>query len=119
MVGTADKQAAKDLDRADVLFAPLQDHSVDLVLDRGCFHYLAAGRRPAYSAEAARVLRPRRPLLLRACLSSAGQRNDIDAAALQVAFTGWGLDRLTEAHVPSDTRQMPSLLCRLISPDER
>ena len=44
--------------RADVTAVPLPDASVDVVLDRGCFHYLPAISRPRYVAEAKRVLKP-------------------------------------------------------------
>lgn len=102
--------------RADALVAPVRDRTVDLVLDRGCFHYLAAELRPAYAAEAARVLRPGGRLFLRACLNAAGERNDIEVGTLRGVFEGWGVSCIAEAQLASDTRLMPALLCRLQTP---
>ncbi len=39
---------------ADVLSLPLADASADLLLDRGCFHYLAPADRHRYAREARR-----------------------------------------------------------------
>ncbi|MCW2926987.1 MAG: class SAM-dependent methyltransferase [Thermoleophilia bacterium] len=50
---------------ADVLALPLQDASVDLVLDRGCLHHVRAADHPSYAAQVARVLRPGGVLLVR------------------------------------------------------
>lgn len=54
---------------ADVLDLPLEDGSMDLVLDHGCLHHVAASDQPRYAAEVARVLRPGGLLLIR-------ERND-------------------------------------------
>jgi SAM-dependent methyltransferase len=62
---------------ADVRQLPFDDASFDLLLDRGCFHYLPAADRPAYEGEAWRVLRAGGRFLLRACLTSEGTRNDV------------------------------------------
>src|ERR1039457_3620765 len=63
---------------ADVTSLPVRAGSADLLLDRGCFHYLPAGSRGDYAEEAARVLRPGGRLLLRMCLTSAGVPNGLD-----------------------------------------
>jgi len=49
----------------DATRLPVRDNSVDLVLDRGCFHVVARRRRRLYAKEIARVLRPGGTLLLR------------------------------------------------------
>jgi ubiquinone/menaquinone biosynthesis C-methylase UbiE len=49
----------------DVLHLPLEDGSVDLVLDRGCLHHVADADQSRYAAEVARVLRPGGTLLVR------------------------------------------------------
>lgn len=102
--------------QADVLRLPVGNSRVDLLTDRGCFHYLAAGDRERYVAEAARVLRPGGRLLIRACQTSAGVRNDITAALLRRLFAAWRVDSLSEAALPSDTRVMPAVVARLVRP---
>jgi SAM-dependent methyltransferase len=57
--------------RANLLRLPLESSVVDAVLDRGCFHDLAAGDRPGYAAEVGSVLRPGGKLLLRPSLRAA------------------------------------------------
>ena len=54
-----------DWRRASVFDVPLDDHHVDVVIDRGCFHVIPRARRAAYAAEVARVLRPGGIVLLR------------------------------------------------------
>ena len=92
---------------------PFAEHSLDAALDRGCFHYLAPGDRPRYSAELRRVLRPGGKLLLRASLRTAGQRNDIDEAVIRDTFADWRIEHLEQAVVPSDTRMLDVLVVRL------
>lgn len=55
---------------------PLDDGSVDLVTDRGCFHIFEPEDRPEYAAEVSRVLRPGGRFLLR------GARDDDEEAGL-------------------------------------
>ena len=92
---------------------PFAGHSLDAALDRGCFHYLAPGDRPRYSAELRRVLRPGGKLLLQASLRTAGQRNDIDEAVIRDTFADWRIEHLEQAAVPSDTRLLDVLVVRL------
>jgi SAM-dependent methyltransferase len=99
--------------RADVRQLPFGRHSVDAALDRGCFHYLAAGDRPRYADELGRVLRPGGKLLLRASLRAAGVRNDIDEAVIRDTFAGWQIEHMQPAAVPSDTRTLDVLVVRL------
>ena len=99
--------------RADARRLPFAEHSLDAALDRGCFHYLAPGDRPRYSAELRRVLRPGGKLLLRASLRTAGQRNDIDEAVIRDTFADWRIEHLEQAAVPSDTRMLDVLVVRL------
>lgn len=56
-------EAAWCVGRARTL--PLGDETVDLLLDRGCFHLLEPETRPPYAAELARILRPGGLFLLR------------------------------------------------------
>jgi SAM-dependent methyltransferase len=110
--------------RADVRRLPFGRHSLDAALDRGCFHYLAAGDRPRYAGELGRVLRPGGKLLLRASLRVAGVRNEIDEAVIRDAFAGWRIEYLQRAAVPSDTRALDVLVVRLSTsivgtPEER
>jgi SAM-dependent methyltransferase len=102
--------------QADVLSLPLPSRAFHLALDRGCFHYLSPARWADYAAEVRRVLRPGGRLLLRACLTSRGVRNDVTEAGIAEAFTDWVIDRLGRADLPSDTRTMQALIIRLTLP---
>jgi SAM-dependent methyltransferase len=101
---------------ADAVRLPFADHVFDLVLDRGCFHYLDPPQRHTYAGETTRVLRPGGRMLLRACLNSAGIRNDITEAVIVSTFAGWSIDSLKPVQLPSDTREMPALEARLRRP---
>ena len=101
---------------ADVLRLPLAEASADLLLDRGCFHYLAPADRQRYASEARRVLRRGGRFLLRACLSAAGVPNDIDQSTIEHVFAGWQLTSITRQDIASGTRQMPALVARLKPP---
>ncbi len=92
---------------------PFRPHSFGLVLDRGCFHYLPRHDRPAYVADAKRVLPPGGRLLLRACLNTAVVRNDVDEDAIRGCFGDWVIDALERSDLASDTRVMPALVARL------
>jgi SAM-dependent methyltransferase len=107
------RRAAARFAQADVLRLPLRDDRADLLLDRGCFHYLAAADRDAYAAEAARVLRPGGRLLLRACRTAAGVANDIDQGLIERVFAVWHLDQIALQDIPSQTRRMPAVIARL------
>ena len=99
--------------RADLLRTPLRSSSIDVCLDRGCFHYLAAADRPGYAAELRRVLRPGGKLLLRASLRAAGIRNDINENVIAGAFSAWRIEHMQRAEIPSDTRALEVLVVRL------
>jgi SAM-dependent methyltransferase len=99
--------------RGDAVRLPFRDRSFDAAVDRGCFHYLPPERRPEYVAEVARVVKPAGPFLLRACLRSAGVRNDLNPEVLRTVFTGWRVESLRETTIPSDTRRMDALVVRL------
>jgi SAM-dependent methyltransferase len=58
--------------QADVLELPFAPAGFEVVLDRGCWHYLRAADRPRYAAEVWRVLCPGGRFLLRACLYAQG-----------------------------------------------
>ena len=97
--------------RADVLQMPVAAAACDVLIDRGCFHYLATDNaRARYAAEARRVLRPGGRLFVRACLFAAGVRNALDERTLRQAFAGWRCLALGAASIPSDTRIMPALV---------
>ena len=99
--------------RADLRWLPFASPCFDAAVDRGCFQYLAADDRPRYSNELRRVLRPGGKLLLRASLRAAGVRNDIDEAVISHTFTGWRIEQMLRAAVPSDTRILEVILARL------
>ena len=102
--------------QADVLTLPFMSGVFDLALDRGCLRYLSPVQWAVYAAEARRVLRPGGYLLLRACLTSRGVRNDVTESGVVTAFAGWVVDRLVRGDVPSDTRTMQALVVRLRTP---
>jgi SAM-dependent methyltransferase len=98
---------------ADARQLPFLDKTLDLVLDRGCFHYLPTPDRSKYERELRRVLKPGGRLLLRASLRAAGVRNDISDEVIRTTFRGWTIRSLTRGQIPSDTRQMDALVVRL------
>lgn len=102
--------------RADVRALPLTSRSIDLLIDRGCLHYLAtAPGQNAYAGEAARVARPGARFLLRACATNAGQPSGITENLLRVLFASdWTIEAVDLTDLPSDTRQMPAYVCHLI-----
>lgn len=75
--------------QADVLELPFAQAGFDVVLDRGCFHYLRAADWPRYAVEVRRVLRPGGRFLWRACLYAQGVRNDLTEPLLRQTFAGW------------------------------
>jgi len=99
--------------RADVLALPFPAGVFDVALDRGCFHYLSPARWPDYAAEARRVLRPGGRMLLRACLTSQGMRNEVTESGIAGAFAGWVIEWMARDALRSDTRAMQSLVVRL------
>ena len=102
--------------RADVTALPVGTATVTLLLDRGCFHYLDAAHRTAYAGQAARVLRPGGRLLLRMCLSAAGQPNGLTEATIRTTFAAWEIRSLRQADLVTGTRTMPALQALLVRP---
>jgi SAM-dependent methyltransferase len=101
---------------ADVLSLPFGPNSFDVLLDRGCFHYLPATDRPRYEAEAWRVLRPGGRFLLRACLTSGGMRNDLPDDVTGTYFGRWGVLASRHQTIPSDIRSMEAVVAMLEKP---
>jgi SAM-dependent methyltransferase len=101
---------------ADVRHLPFRSGSIRFLVDRGCFHYVAADDRRGYEQEARRVLVPGGRLLLRASLREAGVRNDIDEDAVRRTFDGWHFERIEIGAIPSDTRAMDAFTARLEAP---
>jgi SAM-dependent methyltransferase len=87
--------------RADALALPLRDGGADVLIDRGCFHYVDAADRTRYAREAQRMLRRGGRFLLRACRSAAAVPNDIGPPVLERVFRGWHIDQLTAEDIPS------------------
>jgi SAM-dependent methyltransferase len=100
----------------DVLELPFEDGSFDVIIDRGCFHYMAPGDRSRYEAEAWRVLRPGGRFLLRACLSSNGVPNGMSAGIVRRHFTRWTIAAEGAGRIPSDARLMDAVVVRLEKP---
>jgi methyltransferase family protein len=101
---------------ADAAHLPFLSGTFDLLIDRGCFHYLDAASRTMYAEEAQRLLRPGGKMLLRACLTSKGERNDMTQEVVMTTFAGWRVRLLDESVIPSDTRSMPALVVWLERP---
>lgn len=72
--------------------------------------------RLVYVGELLRVLRPGGRLLLRACLRTAGVRNDMDETVIGCTFAAWQTDHLERTQVPSDTRMLEVMVARLSAP---
>lgn len=72
----------------DVRSLPLAATSVDLVLDRGCFHLFEPTTRPSYAAQIHRILRPGGRFLLRGARHDDEDRGlfGLDAAELDALF---------------------------------
>jgi SAM-dependent methyltransferase len=98
---------------ADLRDLPFSDGAFDAILDRGTFHYMPPDDRPRYEREARRVLQPGGRLLLRACLTTAGVRNDLDFGVVRQTFSGWRIVSLEKSEILSNTRHMPALVARL------
>jgi SAM-dependent methyltransferase len=101
---------------ADVLSLPFAAERFDVLLDRGCFHYLAPADRPRYEVEAWRVLRPGGRFLLRACLTSGGERNDLPDDVIERHFARWTVLEQQHRSIPSDTRAMEAVVALLEKP---
>lgn len=111
--GAAASHPGVALARADVLRLPVRDGAADLLLDRGCFHYLPAASYDGYAREARRVLRPGGQLLLRACRTAAGVPTGLDAAVIRHVFRDWRIEVIIVQDIASDTRSMPALVARM------
>ncbi|NJQ04998.1 class I SAM-dependent methyltransferase [Streptomyces lonarensis] len=99
----------------DVLALPLPDGSVDLLLDRGCFHHLGDEDRGRYAAEVGRVLRPGGELLLRGVRYTTFPFKAVTAEALAAVFPAAGLvvDRVVPALLTTDATSLEKNVCLL------
>lgn len=94
--------------QADVTRLPFRTGTVDLLLDRGCFHYLDAPGRDRYVREAGRVLRLGGRLILRMCLNSAGVPNGLDEGTIVTTFDGTPIASLTVGKTTTLTEAFPT-----------
>jgi SAM-dependent methyltransferase len=92
---------------------PFRERAFEAALDRGTFHYLSTKAKRAYESELWRVVRPGGRFFLRACLRSAGVRNDIDVPLVRSVFERWREVRLEPMTIQSDTRSMDAFVVRL------
>ncbi len=102
--------------QGDAASLPLRAGTVDLLVDRGCFHYLGAGGRERYAGEAERVLRAGGRLILRMCTTSAGVPNGLDETTVQQVFDRWLIVAMERVQLVSDTRTMPAVTAVLERP---
>jgi SAM-dependent methyltransferase len=100
----------------DVRELPFADGAFDVLLDRGCLHYLSARDRARYESEAWRALRPGGRVLLRACLTSEGERNEMSAEVVREEFGRWIAITVDQGPILSDTRSMEAVVARLEKP---
>lgn len=84
---SAEADLTVDWRQGDALDLPVDDHSIRLVVDRGCFHVIDRELRERYAKEVLRVLEPGGTLLLR------GARADSDEEGV-VGFSADELDDL-------------------------
>lgn len=75
--------------QADVLHLPFADETFDVLVDRGCLHYVPVPARPACVAELKRVLRPHGRLLL-----LSGDNEDSTQTEVQRTFEAWTISPL-------------------------
>lgn len=102
----------------DVLSLPLDDSSVDLVVDRGCFHHLGDDDRKRYAAEVARIMRPGAELLLRGVRFTAFPFKAVTEDAIRQFFLPAGLevDRVVPAVLSTDSTSLEKNVCLLHKP---
>jgi ubiquinone/menaquinone biosynthesis C-methylase UbiE len=79
-------------------------------------HSFAPADRPRYEAEAWRVLRPGGRFLLRACLTSAGKRNEVPLDLADRYFGRWQIVAAGERALEADRRTMRAVVARLAKP---
>jgi hypothetical protein len=60
---------------------------------------------------------PGSPFLPRACMTAAGIPNGLDGEQVVRTFSGWSIERILEADIPSDTRTMHAVVARMRSPE--
>ncbi len=84
-----------DLRAGSALELPVASASIDLVLDRGCFHCIEREDRPDYAREIDRVLRPGALFLLRSARRDDEEQGVLgfDAAELDALFPAPGFTR--------------------------
>jgi ubiquinone/menaquinone biosynthesis C-methylase UbiE len=74
-------------EKANILNIPLNDQSVDLINDRGCFHVIPNDLRPNYAKEMTRLLKPGGKIFMRGCRDEENERfQAITRAAIDTYF---------------------------------
>jgi len=100
---------------ADVLDLPLADSSVDLLVDRGCFHHLGDDDRGRYAAEVGRVLKAGGEFFLRGVRFNAFPFKAVTDEAVEEFFPPVGLvvERIIPAVLTTDTTSLEKNICLL------
>nr|ADZ13559.1 YtkW [Streptomyces sp. TP-A2060] len=111
----AEHGVAAEFRVADVLALPLADASVDLLLDRGCFHHLGDDDRKRYAAEVGRVLKPGGELFLRGVRFTTFPFKAVTEEAVAAFFPPAGLvvDRIVPAVLSTDATSLEKHVCLL------
>lgn len=88
-----------DFRPGNALDLPVEDRSIDLANDRGCFHVIPEEDRFRYAQEVERILKPGGQLLLRGCRElSPEMKKSMEKSAIPMSpITGEVLDRLFPA----------------------
>ena len=111
----AEREVDATFEVADVLALPLPDASVDLLVDRGCFHHLSDDDRRRYAAEASRILRPGGQLFLRGVRFTAFPFKAVTEESIAEFFppVGFVIDRIIPAVLSTDATSLDKNVCLL------
>jgi SAM-dependent methyltransferase len=116
----AEKEVSAQFQVGDVLDLLLVDETVDLAVDRGCFHHLGEEDRHRYAAEVVRVLRPGAALFLRGVRFTAFPFKAVteDSVRETLVAAGLVLDRIVPAVLSTDSTSLEKNICLLHKPAE-